>query len=91
MIEGLMSAAGIAEPLRFTSAFSDGKRLFAVRYASDGQPPTLYTKACTESRGLLVVSEPLDEVRDGWEAVPGQSFVEVCDGRVQTSRFAAAD
>lgn len=87
-IERMMATVDMAEPLRFTAAFSDGKRLFAVRYASDRQPPTLYTKSCEESRGLLVVSEPLDEVREGWQAVPPQSFVEVAEGKVRRSEFA---
>jgi len=89
-IEALMASAGVREPLRLTCAFSDGNRLYAVRYASDRAPPTLYTKACGDSRGLLVVSEPLDEVRDGWQAVPSQSFVEVERARVRRHAFEPA-
>jgi predicted glutamine amidotransferase len=80
LIEAEMQRAGISEPLRFTSAFTDGTMLYAVRYASDLQPPTLYTRAAPDSRGMLVVSEPLDDVKNGWTAVPAQTFVTVADG-----------
>ncbi len=84
-IEGEMARAGIAEPLRFTSAFTDGQMLYAVRYASDLQPPTLYTRVAEETGGTLVVSEPLDHGQDGWVAVPRQSFVTVADGALTVS------
>lgn len=80
-VEAEMVASGISEPLKITAAISDGRSLYAVRYSSDGLPPTLYTKRCVEHGGILVVSEPLDEVRDGWAEVPAQSFVRV-DGDV---------
>ena len=88
LIEDEMRRAGIAEPLRFTSAFTDGRTLYAVRYASDLQPPTLYTRVCTEVAGTLVVSEPLDDGSNGWTAVPPQSFVTVVDGRVTVRTMA---
>src|SRR5258706_8517323 len=62
-VERLMARADIAEPLRFTAAFSNGRELYAVPYASDCRPPTLYTKSCTGKGSTLVVSEPLDEAR----------------------------
>jgi predicted glutamine amidotransferase len=64
----LMDEAGIAEPLRFTAAFTDGAGLWAYRWASDGRPPSLYVR---ESEGqLLVVSEPIDDRARGWREVP---------------------
>jgi glutamine amidotransferase len=80
-VESEMRRAGIAEPLKVTAAFTDGVEMHALRYATDAMPPTLYTKACCPSGGTLVVSEPLDEVRDGWSSVPAQSLVTVtCEG-----------
>ena len=58
-----------------TAAFSDGQRVYALRYASDTAPETLYVRSRQRSDGTLVVSEPLDDGRDDWEAVPPQSFV----------------
>lgn len=67
-VGALMSEAGLAEPLRFTAAFADGTDLFAYRWASDGQPPTLYYREAEGS--LLVVSEPIDDRAKGWREVP---------------------
>ena len=67
-VRGLMADAGAREPLRFTAAFTDGESLFACRWASDGQPPSLYFR---EMDGhLLVVSEPIDDRARGWREVP---------------------
>ena len=90
LVEAEMRRAGIGEPLRFTSAFTDGQTLYAVRYASDGLPPTLYTRVCGEVAGTLVVSEPLDNGQTGCTAVPTQSFVSVRDGKVTVERFERA-
>ena len=84
IVERHMLAAGIEEPLRFTAAFTRGDRVFAVRYATDGQPPTLYTRAMTDREGTLIVSEPLDDVRDGWTAVPPQHFMTATPSGIQT-------
>ena len=75
LIGALMQEAGVTEPLRFTAAFTRGDQLYAVRYASDAEPPTLYTKPMSDRQGMLVVSEPLDDGRDGWLAVPPQNFM----------------
>ena len=82
---GSPSAPGVSG---VTSAFTDGNKLYAVRYGSDRQPPTLYTRVCNEVAGTLVVSEPLDDGSSNWSAVPPQSFVTVVDGRVTVSAFA---
>lgn len=78
LIEREMRAGDADEPLRFTAAFSDGQHVYAVRYASSGTPETLYTRKRRDNSGRLLVSEPLDDGRDDWQAVPPQSFV-VCD------------
>ena len=86
-VEAEMRRANTDEPLRFTSTFTDGRTLYAVRYASDLQPPTLYTRVADEVRGTLVVSEPLDQGQAGWTAVPRQSFVTVTDGKIAVTPF----
>jgi predicted glutamine amidotransferase len=74
-IRRAMDAAGIAEPLRFAAALSDGRSLYAFRYASDQRPPTLYFR---EADGdVTVVSEPLDGDRDGWRALAPMSALVV--------------
>ena len=82
-----MADIGETEPLKFTAAFSDGRALYAVRFSTDEAPPTLYTRRCPATQGILVVSEPLDEVRDGWEAVAPQTVLEIRDGRISSRPF----
>jgi predicted glutamine amidotransferase len=78
----IQAEAGITDAFRLTAAWSDGKAIYAARYGSDLKPPSLYTKSLPGNAGTLVVSEPLDDVRDGWQAVPAQSFVTVTRERV---------
>ena len=61
--------ANVPAFIRLTAAFSDGKQLYAVRYATDRFAPSLYT-ASLASAGLCVVSEPLDGEAGNWMPVP---------------------
>ncbi|MGO4831704.1 class II glutamine amidotransferase, partial [Rhizobiaceae sp. 2RAB30] len=65
--------AGVDAALKLTAAFADGDRLHAVRYATDGTAPTLYTTATTHGR--CIVSEPFDREGAEWQAIPPGSFV----------------
>lgn len=90
-----MLAADISAPLRFAAALSDGETIYAFRYASDAQPPTLYVNRCRE--GTIVASEPLhDRTRPRcpeWLAVAPNSAVVVRHGVVtaQPMSVVAAD
>ncbi len=77
-LEALSRAKGVAPHFRMTAAFSDGKRLYAVRYATDDQAPTLYHRWSGSREGRAVVSEPLESGED-WLSVPPGSFC-VFDG-----------
>jgi glutamine amidotransferase len=92
--------AGIRAPFRLTCAFSDGERIYAIRYSTDGKPKTLYhnhsDKGLSEvlyensdsrGRGTILLSEPIDDCPENWVSVPSGSFVTVCDGQVQTEAF----
>ncbi|HEY8566763.1 MAG TPA: class II glutamine amidotransferase [Beijerinckiaceae bacterium] len=68
VVKGLMDAAGITEPLRFTAAYTDGQSLYSYRWACDAKPPSLYYRE-TET-GLVVVSEPFDDGLTAWREVP---------------------
>jgi len=74
-IGGVMREAGEPEPLRVTAAVSNGKGIYAIRHASDATPETLYVRRRKRVDGTLLVSEPLDDGRDDWEAIPPESFV----------------
>jgi predicted glutamine amidotransferase len=78
----LMQERGIEQPLRFAATLADGERLWAFRFASDGQPPTLYLRR--GATGTTVASEPLcDAEADSatetghWQALPVGAVVEV--------------
>lgn len=76
-VKRLMRNASIEEPLRFTAALTDGETLFAFRWSCDDRPPTLYYRE--REGGLLLVSEPIDDERGGWRALPcGATLVAEC-------------
>jgi glutamine amidotransferase len=75
----LVSSGGYHEPLRFTSALTNGQDLFAFRYAANDNANTLYYR---ESGGnILVVSEPLDSDRAHWKPVPPSHAIVARAGR----------
>ncbi len=67
-VHAIMAAAGVKAALRFTAALTDGKNLWAFRWASDNRPATLYWRQ--DAAGLVVVSEPIDDAVGGWSSVP---------------------
>jgi glutamine amidotransferase len=73
-----------------TAALSDGRRIYALRHSSDGRPETLYVRSRRSSVGRLIVSEPLDDGRDDWQAVPPESFVTMDAGSVDIQPFRLA-
>jgi len=74
-IERVMAAADVQEPLRFTAAATDGNVIHAVRYSTLIAPETLYVRRVHRADGHLIASEPLDDGRLDWEAVPPQSLL----------------
>lgn len=86
-LESLARENGETPFMRFTAAFSDGKRLFAVRYASDKFAPTLYLRKSCKTGGHTLVSEPLEVGEDLWEMVPPSTFVTIENGEVTMSDF----
>lgn len=86
---------GGAPHLRMTAALSDGRRLFALRYATDDAAPTLYHRWSESQGGRAVVSEPLEADEGEWAALPCASFCtfEGADVRIESflpCRLAAA-
>ena len=67
-LERLARDKGALPYIRLTAAFSDGQRLYAVRYATDEHAPTLYHRWNDRLQGRAVVSEPL-EADGGWQRI----------------------
>lgn len=63
--------------VRFTAAFSNGNDLYAVRYATDDRPPTLYAAPLGDASSYCLVSEPLNDEIDRWAEIPNGSIVVV--------------
>jgi len=81
--------------VRFTACFSNGRQLYAVRYATDHKPPTLYAAPMTgkgsdadgSKTGYCLVSEPLNDEADTWVEIPDGSAVKVCPDGMQALLF----
>ncbi|MBX9934620.1 MAG: class II glutamine amidotransferase [Methylobacterium sp.] len=86
-IRALMIDAGITEPLRFSAVLTDGVRLYAFRWASDGKPPRLYYRQ-TAGR-IVLASEPLDHLRAAWRELPNASALLSSPGRSLAMRHLA--
>ena len=80
------AAVGIHPQIRFTCAFSDGETLYAIRYATDGQAPSLFAHHSAEG-GSRLVSEPLDDNGDAWQPIAPYSFVVASDQGLSVRRF----
>ncbi|MEA3533302.1 class II glutamine amidotransferase [Rhizobium sp. CC-YZS058] len=82
-------AERLGEPLllRFTAAFSDGRDLYAVRYASDAYAPTLYAAPMGPQGGYCLVSEPLDDDDTVWVEIPSGTAVIVGENGVDVQLF----
>ncbi|WP_306044602.1 class II glutamine amidotransferase [Nioella sp. MMSF_3534] len=74
-VEGLARRHGSMPHMRFAACWSDGARLFAARYASDRYAPSLYYRHCR--KGVVVSSEPLDEVAGVWTELPPGRAIEL--------------
>jgi len=97
VIEDVGRQHGVDRPLQMTVATSDGATVWAFRYASQGEPRSLYysTDEPTLRRmypdnellqhvstdSRLVVSEPLGDLPGVWNEVPPASFSVLRDGR----------
>lgn len=99
----VMRRNDVTEPFRMTAAFTDGRRLAALRTSSDSASPTLFhaegggvevrdgTVALAPGDGtLMVLSEPLDEVDTHWHEVPEGHLLVAGDGAISVSPLPVA-
>jgi len=98
-VERTGRSVGIEESVWMTVGVSDGESIWAVRYASDREAPTLYhSKDVQElvnpevSRLLgeqtrAVVSEPLGSFAETWVEVPQSTALHIRSGEIQLSPF----
>jgi glutamine amidotransferase len=102
-VEDVGEAHGVEHPLQMTVATSDGVRIIAARYSSEGESRTLYVS--TDVRALkaryadddriqqlsdearAVVSEPLGDVEGVWNAISESSIGIVQPGQDELRTF----
>jgi len=102
-VESTGKKHGVPESMWMTVGLSDGKTLWAFRYASDGNAPTLFhSREVSELIGInpaiqdrlsantrVVVSEPIGKFRDMWAEVPQGSSITIKDGSIEHHSFQA--
>jgi len=71
--------------MRFAACWSNGREIYAARYASDRFAPTLFYRAFAD--GVCVVSEPFDEIRDAWTEVSPGTAIRVSGSGVEAFSF----
>lgn len=103
VIEEAARQRGIEHPIRMTLAVSDGSAIWAFRYASTGEPPSLYYSARAEAiraqypddpvmrqlseTSRLVVSEPPADLEGAWAEIPASTYCVIRDGHEDLHGF----
>jgi glutamine amidotransferase len=102
-VESIGKENGIPESLWMTLGISDGQTIWAVRYASDGEAPTLYYSKAVENlmelgldpqaaqrlgpEARMVVSEPIGKLATAWVTVPQASALRLLGGAIEVVPF----
>ncbi|MEE2908600.1 MAG: class II glutamine amidotransferase [Planctomycetota bacterium] len=98
-VEALRTKHAVSEPFRMSVAATNGEALWAARYSSNGDTPTLYWgrglslvghDGCVNSLhpdSTVIVSEPLDMDTSSWQAVPDRGLLYVHNGDVTVSEL----
>jgi glutamine amidotransferase len=100
LIETEAKRKEIHNPIEMTLCVTNGERLYAFRYRSQGRPPSLFHSTSLdaledlhpsyggfEEGALAVVSEPLDGLTDHWQEIPESTVAIVENGSVTTKPF----
>jgi len=103
-IEQVCAKRGIEQPMRMSVATSDGRSIWAFRYSSVGDPPSLFYSTDVETlqahypnmpafqqfsdESRLVVSEPLGDLAGVWNEVPASSYGVIREGQDELKPFA---
>ncbi|WP_298854308.1 class II glutamine amidotransferase [uncultured Ruegeria sp.] len=88
-VEALSRENGAVPFMRFAACWSNGKKLFAARYASDRFAPSLYYRVGCD--GIIVSSEPLDADQSEWSEIAPSSAIETDGLEVVAHSFLVED
>jgi predicted glutamine amidotransferase len=101
-VEAAGRRRGIEQAMWMTVGVSNGQSLWAVRYASDGDAPTLYHSRDADDiarvhpeiverigpAARVIVSEPIGAIADLWAPVPASTAVVVRGAEIEHRPFA---
>ncbi|MGZ4429376.1 MAG: class II glutamine amidotransferase [Nocardioidaceae bacterium] len=106
LVEATGQRHGVGSPVQMTVAVTDGDRVWAFRYSSEGRSRSLYhsTDVSTlrhqfpdnpelhelSDDARLVVSEPLGDLRGAWREVPESTCVVIDHGKEELLPFTPA-
>ena len=102
-IEAACARRRIDHPLRMSVAASDGESIWAFRYSTEGEPPSLFYSTSVKTlrdqhpempifrtlsdESRLVVSEPLGDLAGAWKEVPASSYGIIREGQDELRTF----
>lgn len=103
LIEHVGRSAGVEHPIQMTVATTDGSRVWAFRYSSEGRSRSLFYSTRVDTlreqhpevevlqrlsdESRLVVSEPLGDLRGAWNEVPESHYGVVQGGQDELRPF----
>jgi glutamine amidotransferase len=106
LIEAVGARHGVEIPIQMTVATTDGERVWAFRYASNGEPSSLYYStdiptlrrqhpdnpmlAELSDESRLIVSEPLGNLAGAWNRVPASTWGVIEPGDDELHHFEPA-
>jgi len=104
LVEQIAEARGVEGPLEMTLGVSDGKSLWALRYASNGAAPTLFhSREVADLEPIIpefieifgnharaIVSEPIGRFSEAWAEVPQGTLLRVQGGQIELQPFRPA-
>lgn len=98
-VEATRTSHGVTEPFRMSIAVTNGIGLWAARYSSHADTPTLYWGQGLSLSGqgedvfqlhpdsTVIVSEPLDMYAHKWQVVPDGGLIHVEHGQVELQQL----
>lgn len=103
LIEQVSRMHGTEYPMRMSVAASDGEGIWAFRYSSEGEPPSLFYSTSVKTlrdhhpdmavfrtlsdESRMIVSEPLGDLAGVWNEVPASSYGVIRQGKDELRHF----
>ena len=103
LVEEVGRAHGVAFPVQMTVCTTDGQRLWAFRYSTEGQSRSLFHNADVavlkeqypenpvlhnlSDETRIIVSEPLGDLKGAWREVPESTCLLIDAGREELIGF----